>query len=157
LSVYSGPDVYVYSNSMAKGEVWLEDSIPAARSSSSDSSALLNNSVNINLSANDHADSVTMRAESVTAQVTASKPETVVFSEIADSSWKVSVDGAPTSWQVAHGVLIGVPISAGEHKIDLRYLPQAGLVGIYLTGIGWLIIAWIIAAQISPGLLKKSA
>jgi uncharacterized membrane protein YfhO len=39
---------------------------------------------------------------------------------------------------------VGVPVSVGMHRIELRYLPAPGLVGVYIMCLSWLIVALLV-------------
>jgi hypothetical protein len=145
--VYLGPDVYIYTNTLARGEAWLEDKNVSG--DTGNITDLLHGYPPTAISDSDLVKSVDERPERITAEISASHSQTLVFSEIADGCWKATIDGAATAWSEVHGLLIGVPVPAGDHIVSLRYLPQAGMIGLYLTGIGWLIVAWIVGAQIA--------
>jgi hypothetical protein len=57
----------------------------------------------------------------------------VVLSEIFDSGWKAEVDGEAVDILAVDGVLRGVPVSAGEHEIELEYRPRSITVGLLTT------------------------
>jgi hypothetical protein len=71
--------------------------------------------------------------ESVSTQARTPAPDIAVFSEIADPAWKAYVDGSQTAWVTVDGLFVGVPVVAGDHRVELRYLPDSGLLGLYFT------------------------
>jgi hypothetical protein len=63
-----------------------------------------------------------IRAENeIRMKVSQSQPGIWIFSERWDTLWQVSVDGVPTQPVRAFYALQGIPVSAGEHTIQLSY------------------------------------
>ncbi|MFN7951444.1 MAG: YfhO family protein [bacterium] len=56
-------------------------------------------------------------------------PAVLVTGEIAARGWRASVDGAVVRPAIANGVLLAVPLSAGLHHVEVRYLPGAFAAG----------------------------
>ncbi len=69
----------------------------------------------------------------------------LVVSEIWDGGWRATVDGKPASLIRADGVLLGVPLSAGVHTVQLRYQPRAFRWGMWLSLAGLLAVLGLIA------------
>lgn len=57
----------------------------------------------------------------------------VLVSEIADSGWHAFVDGRRTVLRRTDGVLMGVPLLAGEHVLRLRRDPMGFRLGLWLS------------------------
>ena len=50
-----------------------------------------------------------------------------------DEGWSVYVDGRKTEYQKVKKCFLGVPLTAGDHIIELRYMPQGLLPGTMIT------------------------
>ena len=57
----------------------------------------------------------------IVAQCSATTPNLAVFVEQYDPGWTAIVDGNPTTIVRTNGLLRGVPIPAGNHRIELEY------------------------------------
>ena len=53
------------------------------------------------------------------------------------SGWKASVDGRETEIYQANGMYMGIPVSAGDHKIELTYTTPGLKIGIMISAAGW--------------------
>jgi uncharacterized membrane protein YfhO len=60
----------------------------------------------------------------------------VVLADSYYPGWKAKVDGRKTPIHMAYGVMRGVVVEAGEHEIDMRYLPTSFVGGAALTALG---------------------
>lgn len=60
----------------------------------------------------------------------------LVLSEVYDEGWRAYVDGKRVPIYVADHVLRAVPLTAGEHVVELRYEPASLRIGLALTGAG---------------------
>lgn len=67
----------------------------------------------------------------MTASTTA--PGIVVVSEVFDSGWRAYVDGQRVPLLVADHVLRAIPLTAGEHVIEMRYEPASLRAGVWIT------------------------
>lgn len=79
------------------------------------------------------------------AQVTSDAPEAIalsvhaeaagllVVSEIAASGWSATVDGTSTPILVTDGVLRRIPVTAGDHVVEMRYRPRSLAIGLGIT------------------------
>ncbi len=77
--------------------------------------------------------------------VSAGEDGLLVVSEIWDAGWRATVDGQPAPLIRADGVLMGVPVSAGQHTVTLRYQPADFRRGVWLSAAGLLIALGLIA------------
>jgi hypothetical protein len=72
----------------------------------------------------------------VAVDATCNGPGFLVFGERHDAGWRASVDGAEAPLVRAYGLVLGLPVGAGEHRIELRYEPpgfRAGAVASLLV------------------------
>ncbi|MDD7428417.1 MAG: YfhO family protein, partial [Oscillospiraceae bacterium] len=53
-----------------------------------------------------------------------------------EPGWTVYVDGAETEITELYDALIGVPITAGTHTVEMKYFPPGLKVGIIITFLG---------------------
>ncbi len=58
-----------------------------------------------------------------------------MLSEGYDPGWRAEVDGEPAPVLVADHVLRAVPLPAGKHAVELRYVPPGLRLGLAITGI----------------------
>jgi hypothetical protein len=72
-------------------------------------------------------------AHRVAMEVDARGTGLLVASEIAFPGWLAWVDGKPVTMQTADHILRAVPVSAGDHRVEMRYIPTSYLFGLYLT------------------------
>ncbi len=70
--------------------------------------------------------------------ITAKEDGMCVLSVPYEKGWKVKVDGKQTSVSLMGDAFIAVPLTAGEHHIELRFVPEGLVPGIAVTlcGIG---------------------
>lgn len=57
----------------------------------------------------------------------------VVVSEVYDRGWNAYVDGREVPLYLADGVLRGVPVPAGAHRVELRYEPRSLTIGLWIS------------------------
>jgi hypothetical protein len=65
---------------------------------------------------------------------------------LADSwypGWEATVDGAPARVWEAYGVVRGVVVAAGAHKVDLRFRPRPVFVGLAMFGVALVAVAGV--------------
>ncbi len=65
----------------------------------------------------------------VAVVVACSGPGFLVFAERHDAGWRATVDGADAALVRAYGIVLGLPVGAGKHRIELRYEPPGFRVG----------------------------
>jgi len=75
------------------------------------------------------------------ATVETAAPATLVWTRTAFPAWRVTVDGQPAEIAVADGHLIGVPIPAGSHQVEIWWPATPVVIGFALAAIGLLITA----------------
>lgn len=69
------------------------------------------------------------RPERVIVYAKAKRAAVVVLNERWDRGWEVRVDGRPAPLLEVDSVLMGAPISSGEHKVEFHYHPRGLVVG----------------------------
>lgn len=76
-------------------------------------------------------------------ELIASGPGKLVTSELAYPGWKVLVDGTPAVGVVVDGLLRGVQLEAGEHRVSFEYKPTHLYIGTALTAMTLLAALYI--------------
>jgi hypothetical protein len=66
-------------------------------------------------------------------ELIASGPGRLVLSEIAYPGWVVRVDGDPSSMVIVDGLLRGVQLEPGDHRVSFLYRPAHLLIGAVVT------------------------
>ncbi len=92
-----------------------------------------------------------------TAEITRYEPDTItiatsaatsgllVVSEIYERGWQATVDGGEVAALPTDHALIGVPIPAGEHTIELHYEPDALKLGVAISSVAALAMISVLA------------
>jgi hypothetical protein len=70
---------------------------------------------------------------SVSAQSSSKTPGLVVFQKSFLPGWKAMIDGKRIATVRCDGVLLGIPVPAGEHHIGLRFDPTGLRLGIFFS------------------------
>jgi hypothetical protein len=79
-----------------------------------------------------------------------------VFSEVYyDRGWKAFIDGKETPIVKVNYVLRGLPVPAGNHKIEFRFVPKSYYMGSRITTISQLIVLLLLLAGLWMELRKK--
>jgi hypothetical protein len=91
--------------------------------------------------------------DELTLDVTATADGLVVLSEIYSPGWHAYLDGEEVPIHIANHTFRAVPVSAGEHTLELRYDPPWLRVGLVIT---LATIAALAAAAIVPYRRQKS-
>jgi hypothetical protein len=63
----------------------------------------------------------------------------LVISQTYDPDWQATVDGHPATLQPVDGILTGVTVPAGNHRVELVYRPQWFYFGLWFSGCAWLL------------------
>ncbi|MGO8672567.1 MAG: hypothetical protein ACLQVD_14530 [Capsulimonadaceae bacterium] len=61
--------------------------------------------------------------------------------------WRARVDGLSTPVR-NDGIFLGASVPEGQHRLSLRYLPGAVYLGLYVSCLGWLVVAMATARRI---------
>lgn len=89
---------------------------------------------------------VSYEDDTIVLEVQAASDGAVILSEVYDKGWHATVDGKPVTVLEANGVLRAVPVSAGEHVIELTYDPWSLRYGFYVSlaaaALSLAVIAW---------------
>jgi hypothetical protein len=89
---------------------------------------------------------VNLEQESMSLRVTAAADGLVVVSSSYADGWVAYVDGRKVDILRTNHAFLGVPVTAGDHLVQLRYEPRGLQVGLYftaVTGVGVLAVwAW---------------
>jgi hypothetical protein len=82
-------------------------------------------------------------------KLTGTGPGKMVLSEIAYPGWNVGIDGQPAPMLTIDGLLRGVQLPDGMHKIVFEYHPTYLILGLGLAGLAWIAVlaAWIIQGR----------
>jgi uncharacterized membrane protein YfhO len=67
----------------------------------------------------------------------------LVLSQTMYPGWQAMIDGRRGKIYNAYGVLPGVVIDAGQHRIEIRYRPASVYWGASLTGLGLMMALWL--------------
>lgn len=73
--------------------------------------------------------------DGMTLDVSHSGEGLLVVSEIYSEGWKATVDGEDVDVLQTDHALLGIPVGPGEHRIDLRYEPEALTLGLWISGL----------------------
>jgi hypothetical protein len=78
-------------------------------------------------------------------EVVAQGPGQLVLSELAYPGWRVFIDGSPATEIVDDGILRGVQLGAGDHRVTFVYRPAHLFIGMTLTALTLLVslILWV--------------
>jgi hypothetical protein len=74
----------------------------------------------------------------ITAEVRMACRGIVIFSETFYPGWQAAVDKRPAKIHEAYGVLRGVVVDGGAHRIEMRYRPGSVYWGAFLTAAGFI-------------------
>lgn len=83
----------------------------------------------------------------ITGKYTAAKNGMLVFSIPDEKGWEVKIDGKKVSHERVLYVLMGVETEAGEHTIDMKYVPEGLLFGCIISAIAFIICMYIIIKE----------
>jgi uncharacterized membrane protein YfhO len=72
----------------------------------------------------------------LTASVEAETGGTLVWSRSYFRAWRASVDGRPVEPVLAEGHLVGIPVSAGAHHVEVRWSQAPLFAGVGLCFVG---------------------
>ena len=73
--------------------------------------------------------------------VSARGPGLLVLSEVFERDWRASIDGAHTPIYPANGVLRGVYLPDGEHRVEFVYDPVVVKTAMVISGVG--VVGWL--------------
>lgn len=73
--------------------------------------------------------------DGLTVATSSAAPGLLVVSQIYSSGWRASVDGAEMPILPTFHALQGIPLPAGEHRVELRYDPLSLRAGLIVSGL----------------------
>jgi hypothetical protein len=82
------------------------------------------------------AEIVARRSDRLTVAVTAAQPAVLVVTESYDPGWRAWVDGAAVPVWRANAIFRGIPVPAGDHRVEMRYRPPAAAWGAAASVLG---------------------
>jgi hypothetical protein len=71
----------------------------------------------------------------MTLDVSQSGDGLLVISEVYSENWKATIDGDAVDVLQTDHALLGIPLDAGNHSIELRYDPHSLTLGLWISGI----------------------
>ena len=74
-------------------------------------------------------------SSSLKGTVTAEEPGLLMTTIPYDRGWQIAVDGRPVTARKMLGAFLGVELSAGDHEIEMHYMPEGLKPGIYISGV----------------------
>lgn len=77
----------------------------------------------------------------VNATVNAKEDGLLYTSIIYDEGWKVYIDGKETEYTSVGNALMAVPVTAGEHSVEMKYYPQGKKAGRVITVVSIVLLA----------------
>lgn len=85
-----------------------------------------------------HVTVVDREPDVMSLEVTHSGDGLLVVSEVYSAGWKATVDGEEVDVLQTNHALLGIPISPGEHTVELRYAPTSLEIGLWISGVSGL-------------------
>ena len=85
---------------------------------------------------------VSRRSDRIELEATLNEPGAVVLLEGFLPGWHATVDGAPCDAVRANAVFLSVPTPAGRHTVVFSYRPRTAVVGLALTALAALALAF---------------
>ncbi len=89
----------------------------------------------------DRAELIEWQPNRITIQ--AEGPGTLVLSEIAYPGWQVRVDEQAAAMKPVIGLLRGVDLAPGEHRVVFRFVPLSVILGLLASLLGLVGVAWV--------------
>jgi uncharacterized membrane protein YfhO len=80
----------------------------------------------------------------VIVEATMENPGFLVLSDAYHPDWKAYVDGKPSHIFIADCLIRAVYLSSGKHTVRFSFQPRSFYLGIWATGISFLIIGWLL-------------
>ena len=101
----------------------------------------------------------------LTIDTTASTNTLLVVSELFFPGWEVTVDGQPVRMLLTNYLLRGVPLTAGQHRVEMRYRAPRARMGALISvlslglfaGLALALRRWLPATQLSASDLAVEA
>ncbi|MBO5024199.1 MAG: YfhO family protein [Clostridia bacterium] len=74
-----------------------------------------------------------------------------------DAGWNCYIDGEKVEGIKVMGALLAIPASAGEHTVELRYMPDLYVIGLAVSTVGVIILIVLIVLEILKKVREKRA
>ena len=97
----------------------------------------------------------TVTDTAVKGAVTAEKDGLLYTSLPYQAGWRAKVDGKDADITVLGGSMIGLELTAGEHEIEIYYVPISFLMGFGISAIGLAVFMVLVALASKKILFKK--
>ncbi len=111
---------------------------------------------NIELLKQDTLQNVSIGTNTVTGTIDLEEPKILCLSIPYSEGWTAAVDGAKTEILKANTMYMCIPLSAGQHKIELNYETPGLAFGIILTKLGFFALLLLLAFDyLLPLVLKR--
>ncbi len=78
------------------------------------------------------------------------RPKLLFLSDVYDKGWKATIDGSPAKIYRADYDFRAVAVPTGEHVVKMTYWPQSFETGLWLAGIGMLVLVLGLVVQRRP-------
>src|SRR5690606_25233472 len=88
-------------------------------------------------------------SNSRTLRVQASGPRVLVLSESWYPGWRARVDGRDVPVFPANIAMVGLPLNAGEHTVQLAYRPRQFLQGAFVSAASLVILVLLLVRRLS--------
>ncbi|MFM8409834.1 MAG: hypothetical protein ACKOCT_06110, partial [Alphaproteobacteria bacterium] len=85
------------------------------------------------------------RPDDVVLAADLATPGLVVLGDAWDPAWRAAVDGVETPVLRVNGFVRGVPVTAGRHRVELRYRPASVRVGAWISLLSAALAALLLA------------
>lgn len=129
-----GGGITVWENTTAAPHVWLAEDARVSGAEIQVMRAPVSNSP---------AEITGYSPNEITAQVTANSDGYLIFSEVYVPGWRARVDGQEAPIVRANNLFRAVRVTAGAHRISLRYEPLSFRIGTIISGVTLLIVSTV--------------
>ena len=93
-------------------------------------------------------------ADAVEIEVEAASTGMLVLGDVYDEGWTVSIDGERATLAVADGLLRGVVVAAGTHRVSFRYEPVSLRIGVWTSAAGYAMLLGVVGIAIGRRRLR---
>ncbi|NUR56701.1 MAG: YfhO family protein [Acidobacteria bacterium] len=80
------------------------------------------------------------------ARVDAPGTRVLAFTERFDDGWSATIDDVPARTVRVEEDFLGCIVTAGVHRVDLRFMPRSFVYGSIVSAIGVVLLAAVVAA-----------
>ena len=75
--------------------------------------------------------------------INSDSPQKIMMSIPYDPCWKVTCDGVRIDTRAGLQVLMSYEVPAGDHTIEMKYIPRGTVAGLIMSGIGLIMFGWL--------------